>query len=935
MYFLIFIVAALPLFVMAEQPSPVKGPITIALNKSSFPYHFKNEQGMPAGIMVDFWSLWAKKQNIDVEFIILDDWSNTLELVANGTIDLHAGLAINEERQGTFDFTTPLFFHDSHVFLHKDIEGINHLSQLQPYTLGVVKNSAHKTEINRLQPNLQLRVYDNRKMMFDAAIEGEILAFANLDKSFKEYDNYDKLSIQFPSYQKINYYSGKYASAVTKGRKNLLQFIEQGLAKISVDEKRLIENQWRKSTRSNNALRLVFTPNLPPYMATSPEGNPQGLFIDIWRLWSKLTGRPVEFIAENMTEAITLINQNGADIHIAYPGKDFSDTGLIPANDVYTVFSQVYVSNHLPNVITFDDLSGKTLGVFKTAPYKNDIAERYPNIKIRYFSGFDTLLKAAELKQIDAMVASIENMNTQLINSNLQSSFYTIKTINFQSKISSLVSNDNEKLVKSIKDGFDIMPLNELVALERTWLRSSDNGYFHHLKNNVALTDAEMDWLQLNQPIKIGIDPLWKPIEFIDESGQFMGINPDVTRLIADRTGIQFSFVMLDGWDALYKAMLSGDIDVLAGANQTVERDELFLFSEPYWDIPSVIVHQNELGSNLSLQDFYGKSLAIVRGSYIVSFIQKRYPSIVVKIVDGYDEALLAVQRGLVDGLIENIATASDLINRESLVSLTISVVDEFENDKHYFAIQQNTPLLKSILDKAIINISDKEKQTIYEKWFTINVETGYNKGVVMRVSAQIGLILLLIMIFIVLWNRRLRGEILSRKQLEQQMKHMATHDELTGLANRVLLKDRITTAINVHQRTKLQMAVLFIDLDGFKNINDNYGHDVGDELLIKVATTLSTCVRKSDNVVRFGGDEFVLLLTSLHSKEEARYIAEKVLVSMQKPFSLSAVTAQIGCSIGIAMYPDDGDNHVELVKTADTLMYKVKGAGKNHYVFT
>ena len=337
----------------------------------------------------------------------------------------------------------------------------------------------------------------------------------------------------------------------------------------------------------------------------------------------------------------------------------------------------------------------------------------------------------------------------------------------------------------------------------------------------------------------------------------------------------------------------------------------------------------------MSLQDFYGKSLAIVKGSYIVSFIQKRYPSTVLKIFDGYDEALLAVQRGLVDGLIENIATASDLINRESLVSLTISVVEEFETDKHYFAIQQNTPLLKSILDKAIVNISDKEKQTIYIKWFTINVETVYNKGVVMRISAQIGLILLLIMIFIILWNRRLRGEILSRKQLEQQIKHMATHDELTRLANRVLLKDRITNAINAHQRTKLQMAVLFIDLDGFKNINNNYGHDVGDELLVKVATTLSTCVRKSDNEVRFGGDEFVLLLTSLHSKEEARYIAEKVLVSMQNPFPLSAVTAQIGCSIGIAMYPDDGDIHLELVKTADTLMYKVKGAGKNHYVFT
>jgi diguanylate cyclase (GGDEF)-like protein len=473
------------------------------------------------------------------------------------------------------------------------------------------------------------------------------------------------------------------------------------------------------------------------------------------------------------------------------------------------------------------------------------------------------------------------------------------------------------------------------VALEQAWLDSSEDGYFHYLNNSVPLSDAEIAWLQANQPIKIGIDPFWKPIEFIDEAGQQVGINPDIIELIAKRTGIKFSYVVIEGWSSLYNAMLNGEIDVLAGANQTPERDQLFLFSEPYWDMPSVIVHPTAMGAKVTLQDFYGKSLAIVKGSYIVSFLQKYHPNIVLKIVDGYEDALTAVQRGLAVGLIENIATASDLINRENLINLTISVVDEFDKDQHYFALQKNAPLLKSIMDKAIVSITGIEKQTIYEKWFSINVETGYNKMVVMRISTQIGLILLLIIIFIVLWNRRLHSEIKSRKQLEEQMKHMAMHDELTGLANRMLLKDRIINAINVHQRNKLQMALLFIDLDGFKNINDNYGHDVGDELLIQVAKTLSNCVRKSDNVVRFGGDEFVLLLTGLHSKEEARYIAEKVLVAMRKPFTLSAASAKISCSIGIAMYPDDGESDIELVKTADTLMYDAKSAGKNHYVFS
>jgi diguanylate cyclase (GGDEF)-like protein len=162
----------------------------------------------------------------------------------------------------------------------------------------------------------------------------------------------------------------------------------------------------------------------------------------------------------------------------------------------------------------------------------------------------------------------------------------------------------------------------------------------------------------------------------------------------------------------------------------------------------------------------------------------------------------------------------------------------------------------------------------------------------------------------------------------------MATHDELTGLANRVLLKDRLNNAIAFHQRQSLKMAILFIDLDGFKNINDNEGHDVGDELLQQVAQRLQGCVRSSDTVVRFGGDEFVVLLTGLHSKKEAAYVAEKILILIQKQFQLSLNKASIGCSIGIAMYPDDGENETDLLKVADTVMYRVKATGKNNYQF-
>ena len=295
---------------------------------------------------------------------------------------------------------------------------------------------------------------------------------------------------------------------------------------------------------------------------------------------------------------------------------------------------------------------------------------------------------------------------------------------------------------------------------------------------------------------------------------------------------------------------------------------------------------------------------------------------------------LMAVQQGKVDGFISNIATASELMKRESLIVLDISIIEELNSDSSHFAIRPDWYELQTIINKTLLTISESEKQQIYDSWFGVNIETGLDKDVVMRISAQIGVIIFIVIIVIIIWNRRLYTEIKTRKLLEEKMKHMATHDELTGLANRVLLKDRINTAISFHKRQELQIAVLFIDLDGFKTINDTHGHDVGDELLVQVAEKLKSCVRQSDTVVRFGGDEFVLLLTGLHNKNEAAYIADKVLKLMQQPFTLSAERVYIGCSIGIAMYPDDGVTDNDLLKIADTLMYRVKANGKNHYVF-
>ncbi|WP_338848396.1 EAL domain-containing protein [Massilia sp. W12] len=182
--------------------------------------------------------------------------------------------------------------------------------------------------------------------------------------------------------------------------------------------------------------------------------------------------------------------------------------------------------------------------------------------------------------------------------------------------------------------------------------------------------------------------------------------------------------------------------------------------------------------------------------------------------------------------------------------------------------------------------------------------------------------------------NAKLQAEIIERRQIEQQMQHMAYHDSLTGLPNRALLADRLQRAMLACQRNQLRLAVMFIDLDRFKNINDTLGHFIGDQLLKEVAQRLLLAVRASDTVARLGGDEFVVLLPELQQAQEAGLVAQKIIDSLASHFLIEECELHISPSIGICLYPDDGDDVDTLMRHADAAMYHAKDSGRNNYQF-
>jgi len=175
----------------------------------------------------------------------------------------------------------------------------------------------------------------------------------------------------------------------------------------------------------------------------------------------------------------------------------------------------------------------------------------------------------------------------------------------------------------------------------------------------------------------------------------------------------------------------------------------------------------------------------------------------------------------------------------------------------------------------------------------------------------------------------------LALEQSQANLTYMAQHDALTGLPNRRMGRDRISQAMQQAKRHGSRVAVLFVDLDNFKSINDAYGHDFGDKFLKSVSERLLAAVREADIVCRQGGDEFVIGLTDLMDRKVIPAVANKVLSLMREPVSFGGQGVFASCSIGIAIFPDDGEHYDALLQLADMAMYQAKNAGRNAFCFS
>ncbi|MGX5913432.1 diguanylate cyclase domain-containing protein [Aliidiomarina sp. Khilg15.8] len=446
----------------------------------------------------------------------------------------------------------------------------------------------------------------------------------------------------------------------------------------------------------------------------------------------------------------------------------------------------------------------------------------------------------------------------------------------------------------------------------------------------ITLETSEREWLTQLDTVRVGVPEDSAPIIYFDENGIANGLDVDFLRLMQKRTPISLSWKVCGSWDSCLQALRHREIDILSFASDTPARREYALFTEVYWETPWAIASRDAAPVLVdSFTELAGRRVAMVDSYSIVKDVASTV-GVELFTVDSPAEGLEAVLEGQADGYIDSLPLLVERVREQHTGNLRLSILRDEPGDAVRIAVRSDWPQLVPILNRSIATITENERAVIAERWFDVKYEAGISAEVVRRWGLRIGIVVLAVVIAFGIWNSQLRKEIRRRKEVEKQIRYLARHDDLTDLPNRHLLKDRLAQALALHKRNKQRFALLFIDLDGFKAVNDEHGHDVGDELLVQVAGRLKGSLREQDTVCRFGGDEFIILLTELGAGDDALQVAHKLVDELIRPYSLSAARAEISASVGIALYPDHGKSGQALMRVADKAMYEVKHDGKN-----
>lgn len=457
----------------------------------------------------------------------------------------------------------------------------------------------------------------------------------------------------------------------------------------------------------------------------------------------------------------------------------------------------------------------------------------------------------------------------------------------------------------------------------------------------IDLNKEEVNYLKEKKELKICTIPNALPYEKIDEKNNHIGFFSEITRLIKKSININMSIVQTTSFAQSLSYIKQRKCDILIGVIKTSNRDKFLDFTDTYLIETLVIAtNNNELFIN-NTKDLYKKKVGIIRDYAFFKLLKEKYPDIYFVEVKNVIDGLQKVRNNELFAFVDTLSTITYNIQNELFPNLKISgkLKEEIE---FRTASRSDEKILNSILQKAHNSISENQVESILKKWTNIQIKQTIN----FRYLQEISIVFIILILLTLFWTRKLskanKKLKKTKKYLQKTLKELedshkeleilASRDSMTGLFNRGYFKRVSIHILSLAKRKDREIAIILLDIDNFKKVNDNYGHPIGDEVIISLSNKIKSIHRKSDLSCRFGGEEFIILLPETNMKN-ALLLAEKIRCETEniKVNIEDNKFVQFTVSIGVSLVHVKNEESVEkAIKRADEALYEAKKSGKN-----
>ncbi|AOY90333.1 diguanylate cyclase [Marinobacter salinus] len=926
-----------------------KTALTIGILADDKPYSFFEER-TPAGFSVDILREIAANSGLTFEFRA-GTWPEIYAAFMRGELDAIDGISYRSERAEEILFTDP--YHIRQTFLMQDsahpVGQVKTLGDLKSLKVGVVKNIYYRGLLE--ESGVDLNTYDSIASMVRALAFGwvDVIIGPQLSLEYQAtHAGFRFLEIAGPAPL------GKLAEedfriGVRKDLPDLFQKIQQGLNAIPDDQRADLLERWQEfggasltetksftpSTRQSRFLKELGPVRVGVMRDYSPfsfrdAGKLQGLTVDVLDRLADLTGLQVIPVGGQWSDLLPMLEDGEIDV-LANMSKN-------PERLSFTRFTEPYYT--IPNVAFTKDkslqftslksLKGLSVALGSDIYYEDPVT-RELGAGARVFTSQEAMFEALADDRVDVVLAALPNGNFWVRE-------LGIPGVHIAGELALEGQPSGEDLRFGVRS--TLAPLADildqaLAAISPTEMNTIENrwlGAGSTLKlradEKIRFSPAEEAWLDdQNHDISYCIDNNWLPLEGVDASGNHTGLSAEVIRLFQQRGDIHFSHVATTSWPESLEAVKSGACDMLAMAMKTPERTNYLNFTDPYLQVPNIILGRIEAPFIENVGDLRDKKVAIVKDYAFSELLENRYPGLKLVEVTNETEGLRMLQDGQIEGYVTTLATASYYMQQLGLAD--VKVIGRIPADWSLsIATINDEPILLGIMQKLVNSLTPSERHNLQSYWRNIRIEQSVDYSLVWQLLAVVALITAML----VYWNRKL-GRL--NRQLEtanESLARLSVTDDLTQLGNRIYFDREFRKSFQWCQRHGTGFATAMVDADLFKNINDTHGHEAGDLCLQSLANTMRAHFRReTDRLARFGGEEFVIF-TSYEARQDIiqrldsfrKAVAEKTIVFSGSEIQL---TISIGLATGI---PGPEDSPAQFLRLADQALYAAKRNGRN-----